>query len=65
MAFFEADADSTALKATQDGLGNTIASTYVKGLSASGTTITVTKGDGTTSTITTQDTRGRIFSYKM
>ena len=56
MAFFEADADSTALKATQDGLGNTIASTYVKGLSASGTTITVTKGDGTTSTITTQDT---------
>lgn len=56
MAFFEADADSTALKATQDGLGNTIASTYVKGLSASGTTITVTKGDGTTSTIITQDT---------
>lgn len=56
MAFFEADADSTALKATQDGLGNTIASTYVKGLSASGTTITIEKGDGTTSTINTQDT---------
>ena len=56
MAFFEADADSTALKATQDSQGNVIASTYVKGLSASGTTITITKGNGSTSTITTQDT---------
>ena len=56
MAFFEADADSTALKATQDDQGNKIASTYIKGLSASGTTITMTKGNGETATITTQDT---------
>ena len=44
-------------KATKDGNGNTITSTYIKGLSASGQTITYTKGDGSTGTITTQDTK--------
>lgn len=33
-----------------------VAGTYIKGLSVSGKTITYTKGDGTTGTITTQDT---------
>ena len=45
-----------ATKATQDASGNVITSTYIKGLTVSGQTITVTKGDDTTSTITTQDT---------
>lgn len=46
----------TAAKATADASGNTIASTYIKALSVSGKVITYTKGNGTTGTITTQDT---------
>ena len=48
--------------AVSDGNGNVITDTYatktdaIVGLSASGTTVTYTKGDGTTGTITTQDT---------
>lgn len=48
-------ADS-ATKATQDSAGNNINTTYIKNLSVSGRTITFTKGNGTTGTITTQDT---------
>lgn len=47
---------STSTKATQDSAGQQINKTYIKGLSVSGRTITYTKGDGTTGTITTQDT---------
>ena len=47
---------ATATKATQDGSGQNIADTYIKSLSASGKTITYTKGDGDTGTLTTQDT---------
>lgn len=47
---------ATATKATQDSAGQQINTTYLKGLSVSGKTITYTKGDGTTGTITTQDT---------
>ena len=46
----------TAAKATADARGQNIADTYIKGLSVSGRTITYTKGDGGTGTITTQDT---------
>lgn len=46
---------ATATKATQDSANQQINTTYIKGLSASGRTITYTKGDGTTGTITTQD----------
>lgn len=46
---------TSATKATQDSSGQTINTTYIKSLSASGTTITYTKGDGTTGTISTQD----------
>ena len=46
----------TATKATQDSAGQQINTTYIKGLSVSGKTVTYTKGDGTTGTITTQDT---------
>ena len=48
-------ADS-ATKATQDGSGQQINATYIKALSVNGRTITYTKGNGTTGTITTQDT---------
>ena len=47
---------ATATKATQDSAGQQINTTYIKGLSISGKTITYTKGDATTGTITTQDT---------
>ena len=47
------NADSST-KATNDSLNNPITD-YVKSLSVNGRTVTITKGDGTTSTITTQD----------
>ena len=50
-----ASADS-ATKATQDSTGQQINTTYIKSLSVNGRTITYTKGDGSTGTITTQDT---------
>ena len=50
------DANGTAQKAISDSLGNNISKTYIKSLSANGTTITYTKGDGSTGTIKTQDT---------
>ena len=54
-------ADGTAVKSTADANGNNIVDTYetkanaITGLSVSGRTITYTKGDGSTGTITTQD----------
>ena len=51
-----------ATKATKDSAGNTITSTYVKSLSASGRTVTYTKGDNTTGTFTTQDTTYSAFA---
>lgn len=50
-----ATADS-ATKATQDSAGQQINTTYIKSLTVSGRTITITKGNNTTTTITTQDT---------
>ncbi len=47
---------ATATKATGDSAGNNINTTYIKALSVSGKTVTYTKGNGTTGTITTQDT---------
>lgn len=46
----------TSTKATQDSAGQQINTTYIKGLSVNGRTITYTKGNNTTGTITTQDT---------
>ena len=51
-----ATAAGSATKATQDSAGQQINKTYIKGLSVSGKTITYTKGDDTTGSITTQDT---------
>ena len=50
------DTIAKATKATQDSSGQTIDTTYVKSVTASGRTVTVTKGNDTTSTFTTQDT---------
>lgn len=50
------DTIAKATSATQDSSGQTINTTYVKSVTASGRTVTVTKGNGTTSTFTTQDT---------
>lgn len=52
----KASTADSATKATRDSAGNQINTTYIKNLSVSGRTITFTKGDGTTGTITTQDT---------
>lgn len=52
----KASTADSATRATQDSAGQQINTTYIKGLSVSGRTITYTKGDGTTGTITTQDT---------
>lgn len=45
-----------ATKATQDSRGQQIDSTYIKGLSVSGRTVTYTRGNGTTGSFQTQDT---------
>ncbi len=47
---------TNADKATQDSAGQQINTTYIKSLSVNGRTITYTKGNGSTGTITTQDT---------
>lgn len=54
----------TAAKATADSSGQNIAGTYIKGLSVSGRTVTYTKGDGSTGTITTQDTNTTYSNFK-
>ena len=54
---------ATATKATQDSAGQQINTTYIKGLSVSGKTVTYTKGDGTTGTITTQDTNTTYANF--
>lgn len=46
----------TAGSATNDSSGNNINNTYIKSASVNGRTITFTRGNGTTFTITTQDT---------
>ena len=50
-----ANTSGSSTKATQDSAGQQINTTYIKGLSVSGKTITYTRGDNTTGTITTQD----------
>lgn len=49
---FTTDNVSSANRATQDSAGQTINTTYVKGVSASNATLTITKGNGSTSTTT-------------
>lgn len=47
---------ASATKATQDSAGQQINTTYIKNVSVNGRTITFTRGNGTTFSITTQDT---------
>lgn len=47
-----ASSATSATKATQDSRGQQIDTTYVKGVTGSNATLTVTKGNGTTSTVT-------------
>ena len=54
---------TSATKATNDAKDQAITG-YVRGLSISGRTITVTKGDGTSSTLTTQDTNSTYGVFK-
>lgn len=54
----------TAAKATADASGQNIATTYIKSLSVNGRTITITKGNGSTSTIQTQDTNTTYSAFK-
>lgn len=49
--------DGIVTKAKQDSEGNTINTTYIKDISVTDTTLTFTKGDGTTGTATTQDNK--------
>ena len=51
----------SATKAVKDNKDQQIDSTYIKSLSVNGKIITITKGDDTTSTITTQDTVSNAF----
>ena len=51
---------ATATKATQDSAGQQINTTYIKGLSVSGATLTITKGNGVTSTATINQTAGML-----
>lgn len=53
----------SATKATNDAKNQAITS-YIRGLSVSGQTITFTKGDGTTGTIKTQDTNTTYGAFK-
>ena len=46
----------TATKASQDALGQSITSTYIKGAEVTGKVVTFTKGDGSTFSFETQDT---------
>ena len=50
------DADATAVRATGDSAGQNINTTYIKDADVSGRVITFTKGNGSTFSITTQDT---------
>lgn len=53
---FSGSLNGLATKATQDSSGQQITSTYLKNVTVSGKTVTFTRGDNTTFTITTQDT---------
>ena len=54
----------SATKATQDSAGQQINTTYLKNLAISGRTITATKGDGSTFTLTTQDNNTTYAAMK-
>ena len=60
---FKGNLSGTATNATNDAKSQAITG-YIRGLSVSGRTITYTRGDGTTGTITTQDTDTTYSVFK-
>lgn len=54
-----------ANKANQDSQGQTINTTYVKGVTGSNATLTVTKGNGTTSTVTVNNVSNASVANKL
>ena len=54
-----------ATKATQDSAGQTINTTYVKSVSASNATLTITKGNGSTSTATVNNVSRAEYSDRV
>lgn len=54
-----------ATKATQDSTGQTINTTYVKSVSASNATLTITKGNGSTSTATVNNVSRAEYSDRV
>lgn len=56
---------TSATKATQDSAGQQIDSTYIKAVSVNGRTVTFTRGNGTTFSITTQDTNTNTSNWSV
>ena len=54
-----------ATKTTQDSQGQTINTTYIKGITASNATLTLTKGNGTTSTVTVNNVSNASVANKL
>ena len=57
--------NGTATKATQDSAGQTINTTYVKGVTANNATLTITKGNGTTSQVTINNVANATAASKV
>ena len=57
---FEGTITGLASSATADASGQNIADTYIKGIDSDGTTVTVTKGNGSTFSFETQDTHVNV-----
>lgn len=55
-----ANLSGTADKANKDNAGYDIRSTYISSITVNGTTLTITKGSGATSSITLQDTNDKV-----
>lgn len=61
---FEGDVNGTAaraIKANQDNLGQSIDGTYIKDATVDGNVVTFTKGNGSTFSISTQDTHVNVI----
>ena len=56
---------ASATKATQDSRGQQIDTTYVKGVTGSNATLTVTKGNGTTSSVTVNNVSNATTATKI
>lgn len=61
----KADSADLATKANQDSQGQTINTTYIKGITASNATLTLTKGNGTTSTVTVNNVSNASVANKL